>query len=1327
MPGVSFNGPNRFKAPCAMCGKMVPAGIGILGGSPGAWTVHCQECHERLRSAKPIVRFNAVLVLTEDGRVSVSLDRQVSSAVFAQFKQAVTNTGFLFDPTLNTNAGELRGVPELMDALQHAGFDVVVDSALTAKLQAKATEARGDVVESHERADEVDKMLAKRGQKLYPFQRKSVAWLAPRTTGLLANDPGLGKAQPLDAKILTPLGWSTMGEMRPGCKVIGSDGTAKTVLAVFPQGKRKVYRVSFQDGSSTECDGEHLWEVYRGLRTKHGYAGKYKAVKTLNDIVAKGVRNSQGTRQYRVRTVAPVEFYKNAPLPMDAYLLGILLGDGSFTSRAVSLTTADQEILTSVAAALPAGVSIKKSGKSRAYDYRISREVTGSLFDTEGGVGSNPVRNSLAALGLAGCDSFSKFIPGAYLLAPIADRIALLQGLIDTDGYVNPKCGSVFYYTVSKRLAADVVFIIKSLGGIARCSVKQPTYKYKGEKRRGADCYVLTISLPPCITPCRLTRKRDLVVPKTKYQPAHYMDSVQYVGEKETQCILVDSDDHLYVTDDFILTHNTSTALVALGEKAPVLIVAPAVAKRVWLKEICNFRPDYGTCKERTRAGLTFLEPDKGISILEGRDSFRWPKPGEVVITNYDILPLTPGEHDDARTLVEAWEARGRPDEFTWTPPPTGDSEPEEEEVTADDIRQAQRFADMKPVTAPPAGTVLIADEAHIIKSRRAQAMSARSRRFRAVAEYVRSMNGRTWLLTGTPLLNEPAELWSVLMATGCANQVFGSRKMFDKLFHKNSSGAWSADPKVPKLLQRCMLRYSKYDVLKELPPKTREHVKVSIAPSAKEELDRLFAEIEAARKLRFEEVAEREQIAYAKEEMKRLAAAEQRKKKQKQAETEEEEEAEELSEADAMRKAQETALARSKDYIEFEEISRVRSILANAKIPAALKIVQEYADRKEPVLVFADHIEPVAAIYERFGREAGGWAIVTGAITPKKRSAIEMAFQRGKLNGIAATIGSSGVALTLTRAKTAIFIEENWTPALNIQAQDRLHRIGQFSPVTIRVLVADHVMDEHIARINKKKIELIEATIDRAARDPNEEVLTDAEAFERAARLATESTEAAAEAAAFEALERERPDLVSQGPTRTSTGGVVLPGAPASAGTRPTASAPAGPASPPAPSAPPTGKTRRGPRDSVEEWAARSLKYLAACDQDRACVINQMGFSKFDGEFGHSLAQQADRGLTDAQWAAAIRLASRYHRQVGAPPGKVSRNPAGTWDLIILDSDDRGELGLIGCDDVKARMIPYNGGATVSRLHFPKALYEPEECAAWAEAHGLPWARVEG
>jgi hypothetical protein len=158
--------------------------------------------------------------------------------------------------------------------------------------------------------------------------------------------------------------------------------------------------------------------------------------------------------------------------------------------------------------------------------------------------------------------SFDKFIPSDYLHSSIEDRIELLQGLIDTDGSVSND-GEVEYTTTSYQLKEDIKFLVESLGGYCSSIKERKTkYIYKEEVKEGKLSYRLKIILPNTITPCKLKRKLNKVSSYTKYLPIRNIVEAVYIGEVEAQCIEVEDNSHLYITDNFIVTHNTYGALL---------------------------------------------------------------------------------------------------------------------------------------------------------------------------------------------------------------------------------------------------------------------------------------------------------------------------------------------------------------------------------------------------------------------------------------------------------------------------------------------------------------------------------------------------------------------------------------------------------------------------------------------------------------------------------------------------------------------------------------------------------------------------------------------
>ena len=423
---------------------------------------------------------------------------------------------------------------------------------------------------------------------------------------ILLGMAGSGKAQPLDAKVMTPRGWKVMGEILPGDTVMTPQGETATVQAVFPQGAKDIYRVHFTDGSSTECCKEHLWQTQTVPDRTYGRAGTVKNLEEIMRTLRYG-RNSK--RNHSIPMTEPVPFAAR-PLPVDPYLMGCLLGDGSMVGGSPTLSSDDPQLIEECRGILaqmgctlthksgcdyailgcgkggPAGMAFSrldpKTGTKK--DYASFQEVEKDGFTTAvyracDGTSSHhhgyqwrsmdpetqsthALKDALMGMGLWGKMSHEKHIPNEYMFSSISQRTALLQGLMDTDGTAG-KLGGVSFTTTSPHLCEGMKNLVQSLGGTASVGSRQTTYTYKGERRLGRVSYTLHLCLPNGLTPFRLARKQGRVSPRVKYHPRRYIDRVEYVGTKEAQCILIDHPSHLYLTDDYIVTHNTLMALQA--------------------------------------------------------------------------------------------------------------------------------------------------------------------------------------------------------------------------------------------------------------------------------------------------------------------------------------------------------------------------------------------------------------------------------------------------------------------------------------------------------------------------------------------------------------------------------------------------------------------------------------------------------------------------------------------------------------------------------------------------------------------------------------------
>ncbi|MGW0820007.1 PhoH family protein [Streptomyces sp. NPDC002845] len=373
-----------------------------------------------------------------------------------------------------------------------------------------------------------------------------------------------GRAHPTFTNVLTPDGWRPIGDLQVGDLVIGSNGEPTPVLGVYPQGEKDVYRVTAQDGSWTLCCGEHLWTV----RTRDDKRrNKPWRVLETQDMI--GNLRAAHYRRYELPLLtAPVCFPKRE-VPIDPYALGLLLGDGCISKGGTpSFATADPEMIPALEAALP-GIKVRSRG---GYNYLINRLPMPS--DGEGGVLTHPLKQALRMLDLLGSKAYSKFIPDDYLYNSADVRLAVLQGLLDTDGgpvTQKDRTCRIQYTTTSIILRDDVISLVQSLGGVAYTRRRMAEGRTKSSTTRGEyrrDAHIIDIRLPEGIEPFRLARKRD------KYhaaggggRPMRFIDSIEPAGREETVCIQVAAEDSLYVTQDYLLTHNTlNDAFIILDE-----------------------------------------------------------------------------------------------------------------------------------------------------------------------------------------------------------------------------------------------------------------------------------------------------------------------------------------------------------------------------------------------------------------------------------------------------------------------------------------------------------------------------------------------------------------------------------------------------------------------------------------------------------------------------------------------------------------------------------------------------------------------------------------
>lgn len=406
-----------------------------------------------------------------------------------------------------------------------------------------------------------------------PRQRECLETIARAPCGVIKAVTGFGKAQPLAEPVYTDIGPVPIGAIQIGDYVIGASGYPTEVTGVYPQGVKDVVEVEFSDHTVVRCCPEHLWNV-RTKAQKHRNT-PYKTVQIAN--IANDLYDNQGNAKWFVPVTEPVHF-KKRELPVDPYLLGVLLGDGGLTQNGIRFSSADREIVARVDSLVQAfGLSVRYIAQ---HDWAITHGIKGR---------ENPLKTLLNDLGVCVL-SQHKEIPVIYKHASFEQRLELLRGLMDTDGTVRKNAYHVEFGAVaSKQLAQDVCDIVRSLGGVTR--VKEQTYT----AQPGKTYYRVAVNLP--VNPFWLSRKAKLWRATTKQGKTKAITAVRPVGQLPCVCISVAADDGLYLTRDYTVTHNTTligaAALLFPEAKIHVVTKSVDVAERI-VRSLRRFLPKIG-------------------------------------------------------------------------------------------------------------------------------------------------------------------------------------------------------------------------------------------------------------------------------------------------------------------------------------------------------------------------------------------------------------------------------------------------------------------------------------------------------------------------------------------------------------------------------------------------------------------------------------------------------------------------------------------------------------------------------------------------------------
>lgn len=375
---------------------------------------------------------------------------------------------------------------------------------------------------------------------------------------LRSASSGSGKRIADYTPIPTPEGWKTVGDIKVGDYIFGKNGQPTKVLKLY-KNTEKIWKISFSDGRTIDCCGEHLWEYY--YKSHRGYE---KRVENTQTIYARAKRLKNGFKtadnggwRFKIPMNEAVE-YPEQSFKISPYAMGLALGDGSFRNgSAFTFSSSTDELPILLAKELGENITYKKDKCNYTYYFYTDREQKNRY----------KLKDFLEEeLELIGAYSQDKYIPKKYLLSSTEQRFELLRGLLDTDGSIDEDKGRIRFTTISKRMAEDVSELCHSLGMITGISVDT----HREYKNSNGECYIVTIQCKKELKPFlfKLEKKKTRAINFIKSRKrTENKDKLSIINIEPTEestsmtCFTVDAEDCLFQVGDFIVTHNTRLAV----------------------------------------------------------------------------------------------------------------------------------------------------------------------------------------------------------------------------------------------------------------------------------------------------------------------------------------------------------------------------------------------------------------------------------------------------------------------------------------------------------------------------------------------------------------------------------------------------------------------------------------------------------------------------------------------------------------------------------------------------------------------------------------------
>ena len=866
-------------------------------------------------------------------------------------------------------------------------------------------------------------------RKLREHQKEAVQFLLSRKKCVLADDMGLGKMEPVSSLIPTPSGYKKMGDIKVGDFVFGQDGKEHKVIEVFPHKNKEIYRVHFSDNTYADCGLEHLW-VVRDKNMKTRKKG-WKAM-SLKEMIETGLTYNNNKRserglspisKYEIPVTDAVE-YEKKPYFIDPYVLGYCIGDANMCNGGINISIPDfeKESVTRIGNLLNENYHLKEDRNANCPRYRIVENVKS---------GKNLYIREIKRLGLDVHGNY-KFIPEEYKLGSIEQRLSLLRGLMDSDGCIREN-NKITFSTNSEKLASDVKEVVYSLGGIARVS----SY----DRRKSGKNIEYRVNIQIKYNPFLLKRKADKYAPTFKKYCTKHIVSAEYVRNEDAQCLYIDSQDHTYLTGkDYIVTHNTTSLTVAAieGNFDSILIICPANLKTTWRDELLWYVPErditiiegyIGKTKSELEAYLGYGVGKSKMTVSElqeeARTQTKW-RENRFVIINYDIL----GD------FYEIPESRKK----------------EAIETAYNNSPLLQFIANKK--------SLLIVDEAHELSNMKAL-------RYKIIRDLIkRGEPDSIYLSTGTPITNDPLNYynllylleenitddWAFYMKRYCgAIEICKDKKERDRwtaeFLKQKKKMSWmdlTDDEKVE--LREYLKKHCKMITIQKEPTnldELRDRTSHIYLRRVKEDLDNF-----SIKKHVHEVFYSFTPIQW--QEYSRLWA-----------------------EYEEMKTEENPDVELNKQLIEG---AIYRNYCANQMIPNTIKMVKKFVDEGHKVVVICCYDEELYTLRDNFGDSC---VIYNGKMTPKAKDKAKHDFINNQDKKVMiCNLIAAGVGLTLVVSDVMIFNNFDYVYANNVQAEDRIFRIGQKKDVDIYYQMFIGTQYEHVWKTSLRKKALTETVI---------------------------------------------------------------------------------------------------------------------------------------------------------------------------------------------------------------------------------------------------------